>query len=448
MNKPPFVDSAMQTKCETLIADTLAEAKIQGASACEVGLGMATGLSTSVRLGEVETIEHHQDRGLGITVYFGQTKGSASTSDISNDAIKNTVRAACDIARYTSKDTCAGIADATLMPKQILDLSLSHPWNLSVETAIELAEQCETAARSYDARITNSEGAMVASHESLRAYGNSHGFIGSYPTTRHSISCSVIATENGQMQQDSWFSLVRDQRDFEATNAVGERAAQRALKRLGAKPISSRNIPVLFAADIAVGLFGHLVSAINGGTLYRKASFLLDHLGKKIFPDAIHLHEQPHLLKGLGSVPYDSDGVITYAKDIVKDGILTSYLLDSYAARRLGMQTTSNAGGIHNLICEVGNLDFDGLVKQMDTGLIVTKLMGHGINLVTGDYSRGAAGFWVENGAIQYPVEEITIAGNLKSMFAGIVAIGNDVETRGRIRTGSILLENMTVAGK
>ncbi len=433
---------------EDLVRDILAEARAQGASAAEAGVSLETGLSVTARLGEVETIEYNRDKGLGVTVYFGGRKGSSSTSDFTPEAVREAVRAACGIAKYTAEDEYAGLAEAALMAREVPDLDLCHPWGINAEQAIELAIECEDAARGMDVRITNSEGGSVSSHQGYRVYGNSHGFIGAYPSTRHSLSCAVIGGEGEGMQRDYWFTVARDSVELEAAAEVGRRAAQRTLRRLDARRLPTCQVPVIFAAEIATSLLSHFTSAIRGGALYRKATFLLDHLGKQIFPAHIHIHEQPHLKRALGSTPFDNEGVATLARDIVRDGVLQGYILDSYAARKLGMQTTGNAGGVHNLVIDPGALDLDGLLRRMDKGLLVTELMGMGVNAVTGDYSRGAAGFWVENGEIQYPVEEITIAGNLRDMFMRIVEVGNDVEMRGGTRTGSILIEEMMIAGE
>lgn len=435
-------------RLEALVERVLAEARSQGATAAEAGVSFDAGLAVTVRLGEVETLEFNRDRGLGVTVYFGQRKGSASTSDWSDAAVRETVQAACSIARYTGEDSCAGLADAALMARDIPDLSLCHPWELTPEAAIALARSCEDAARSHDPRIDNSEGASVTSHQGLSVYGNSHGFLGGYPSTRHSISCAVIARDEQGMQRDYWYTVARDPEDMEAAEAVGRRAGERTVRRLGARRLGTRQAPVLFAPELATGILGHLVAAVRGGKLYRRASFLLDHAGRQIFPAFVRIDEQPHLPKALGSAPFDSEGVATRPSDLVREGVLQRYVLDSYSARRLGLQTTANAGGVHNLIIEPGERDFPAMLAEMGTGLLVTELMGQGINYVTGDYSRGAAGFWVEGGEIQYPVQEITIAGNLKEMFQGIVAVGNDVETRGSIRSGSLLVERMTIAGE
>lgn len=430
------------------LADILHEAQAQGASAAEAAISMETGLSVTVRMGEVETLEHQRDKGLGVTVYFGQRKGSASSSDLSPQAMRETVRAASNIARFTAVDDCAGLAESNLMAQSFPELDLCHPWAPSAEHAITLAQACEAAARAVDTRITNSEGASITSHEGLYVYGNSHGFVGSYPSTRHSISCAVIGQQGNAMQRDYWYSVARAHTDMDDGVLVGQRAAERTLRRLNARRLSTRQTPVVFEAAIASSLLSHFVSAIRGGSLYRKASFLLDHLGKRIFPAHVHIHEQPHLQRALGSAPFDNEGVATQARDLVQDGILQGYVLDSYSARKLGMQTTGNAGGVHNLFIDPGQHDLAGLLRTLHTGLFVTELLGSGVNTVTGDYSRGAAGFWVENGEIQYPVEEITIAGNLRDMYQQLVEVGSDVDLRGNIRTGSLLIENMTVAGE
>ncbi|HUL12477.1 MAG TPA: metalloprotease PmbA [Methylococcaceae bacterium] len=430
-----------------MVAEVIDEAARQGASAAEAGLSMDQGLSVGVRLGEVETIEHHRSQGLGVTVYFGQRKGSASTTDLRTEALRETVAAACRIAQYAAEDEFAGLPDAELLAKEFPDLDLYHPWALDVEPAIALALECENAARGFHPAITNSEGASLNTYQGLRVLGNSLGFLHGYPSSRHSLSCSVIGQSGDSMQRDDWWTVARDAGDLESAVQVGRKAAERTVRRLGARTLSTRQCPVLFAADVAGGLLGHFIGAIRGGNLYRKSSFLLDCLGKPVFPAFIHLHEQPHLRKALGSAPYDSEGVATRPRDLVKDGILQSYVLSTYSARKLGLQTTGNAGGVHNLILDPGELDLAALLKKMGKGLWVTELMGQGVNLVTGDYSRGASGFWVENGEIQDPVEEITIAGNLRDMYLKILAVGNDVDLRGNTRTGSILVEEMTVAG-
>ncbi len=436
-----------ESRLEQLVSELLAEAKKQGASAAEAGVSSDTGLSLTVRMGDVETIEHTRDNGLGVTVYFGQSKGSASTSDLTPQAVRDTVKAACNIAKYTTEDSCSGLADARLMAKELPDLDLYHPWDIDVDAAIELGKRCEDAARSLDSRIVNSEGASLNTHAGLHVYGNSHGFVGGYPTSRHSLSCTVISQQAEAMQRDYWYTVGRAATDLEPAEHVGQKAARRALGRLGARKISTREAPVIFQSDVATSLLRSFTGAIRGAALYRKSSFLLDHLDKKIFPDFIHIHENPRQLKGLGSAAFDGEGVATKARDLVRDGILKSYILSSYSARKLGMQTTGNAGGVRNLAIDPGDLSLDALLKKMDKGLLVTEMMGHGVNMVTGDYSRGATGFWIERGEIQYPVEEITIAGNLKQMFQQLLAVGYDEECRGNIRTGSWLIENMTIAG-
>lgn len=437
-----------QSKLEQLVDDLLTEAKKQGASSAEAAVSSDSGLSATVRMGDVETIEHTRDNGLGISVYFGQCKGSASTSDLSPQAIIDTVKAACSIARYTSEDDCTGLADPELMAKNIPDLDLHHPWPIEVDAAIDLGKRCETAALDYAPQINNSEGATLNTHSGLHVYGNSHGFIGGYPSSRHSLSCSVLGEDESGMQRDYWYTSGRASEDLETAEAVGRKAGERTLARLGSRKISTREAPVLFQAEMAVGLMRSLTGAISGSALYRQSSFLLDHLGKQIFPEFVQIHENPLLQRGLASAPFDAEGVATQARNIVDQGILQGYVLSSYSARKLGMQTTGNAGGVRNLSIQPGELNLTGMLKEMGAGLLVTELMGSGINMVTGDYSRGAAGFWVENGEIQYPVEEITIAGNLKQMLKQLLAVGNDIDLRSSVRTGSWLIESMTIAGE
>ncbi|MBK8181583.1 MAG: metalloprotease PmbA [Candidatus Competibacteraceae bacterium] len=433
---------------ETLVADILAEARVQGATSAEAAVSCSSGLSVTVRLGQVETLEHHRQRGLGVTVYIGQSRGTASTADWRSQAIHDTVRSACAIARYTAADPYAGLADPERLARAVPDLDLYHLWPLVAEEAIVLARECEAAALTHDSRIRNSEGAGIATHTGLAIYGNSHGFCGGYATTRHSLSCSVIAQDDSGMQRNHWYSVARDPTELAAAAAVGQKAARRALRRLGSRRLETRQAPVLFAPELARGLIGHFIAAVRGGALYRKASFLLDRLGTAVFPAFVTIYERPHLPKALASAPFDGEGVATADRDLVSGGLLQGYVLDSYSGRRLGMQTTGNAGGVHNLIVEPGTLGQEALLRQLGTGLWVTALLGHGVNLVTGDYSRGASGFWVENGEVQYPVHEITIAGNLNDMFKNILAVGNDVDARGGIRCGSLLLEPMTVAGQ
>jgi PmbA protein len=436
-----------QSQLEDLVEDAMARARSLGADQVEAAASIDTGLSVTVRLGETETLEYNRDRGLGLTVYFAHRKGSASTTDFAAESIQATVQAACDIARYTSEDPCAGLADADRMATMIPDLDLYHPWELGAGQAIELAGECETAALGVDARLVNSEGGTVSSYSGIRVAGNSHGFLGGYRSSRHTLSCAVIGKQGEEMQRDHWYLAARDYSDLDAPAAVGRRAGERTVRRLGARRLTTRQAPVIFEADIARGLFGNFVSAIKGNNLYRNSSFLVDHLGRRIFPEFLHIHEQPWLKKALGSAPYDNEGVATQARDLVTDGVLQGYVLDSYSARKLGMETTGNAGGVHNLIVDPGERDLPGLLRAMDKGLLITEVIGFGVNILTGDYSRGVAGFWVEGGEVQYPVDEITVAGNLRDMFAGISAIGNDVDRRGNVRTGSVLIEQMTIAG-
>ena len=435
-------------RLKNIVQHLLDEAQKQGASAAEAGLSQENGLSVSARLGEVETIEHHCGQGLGITVYFGQRKGSSSTTDLSTESIKETVAAACSIARYTSEDTYAGLPEKELLATEFPDLDLNHPWSISADEAISLAVECEDAARNFHSDISNSEGATVNTHQGIHVMGNSLGFLQGYISTRHSLSCSVLAQRGDSMQRDYWYSVARNAQNLEAATEIGKKAAERALRRLEGRSLSTRQCPVLYSAEIASGLLSSFISAISGGNLYRKASFLLNALDTQVFPDFVHIYEQPHLKGALGSSAYDSEGVATKSRDIVSEGILRSYVLGTYSARKLGLRSTGNAGGVRNLTIDPGDLDFQGLLKVLNTGLLVTELMGQGVNVLTGDYSRGAAGFWVENGVIQYPVEEITIAGNLKDMLKNIVAVGNDIDYRGSTRTGSILVEQMSIAGE
>jgi len=444
----PDDTKARLAQLQATIEDLLSEAKRQGASSAEAVVSGSAGIEVGVRLGEVETVEHTRDNGLGITVYFGSRKGSASTSDLSPEAVREAVRAACAIAAHTQPDPAAGLADPKRLATEVPDLDLYHPWNLPVEEAIALAVACEDAARGTDPRITNSEGASLSSHAGLHVYGNSLGFIGGYPTTRHGLSCAVIGQEGESMQRDYWWTSARAASDLEAPDAVGRRAAERTLARLGGRQIATRTAPILFRAEVAAGLLRHLTGAINGASLYRRASFLLDHLGQRIFPEFVRIWEEPLLPRGLSSAPFDGDGVATAAKAFVSGGVLERYVLDTYSARRLGMETTGNAGGVRNLHIATGELDLAGLMQEMGTGLLVTELMGSGVNTVTGDYSRGASGFWVEGGEIAYPVEEITIAGNLKQMYQGLIAVGNDCDFPGSTRTGSWLINEMTIAGE
>jgi PmbA protein len=433
---------------QQLAEDVLKHASAKGATACEVDVSEGFGQSVTVRCDEVETIEFNRDKGIGITIYSGQRKGYASTSDFSAQALRETVEAALDIARFTAEDDCAGLAEAALMARDCPDLDLYHPWALTVEDAIETARLCEQAAFDASPLVSNSEGASISTQQAHFVSANSLGFMGGYPTSRHYISCSVIAGEQDAMQRDDWYTTHRNASRLDAPGQVGRIAAERAVARLGGRKVKTGEFPVIFEAPLAGGLLGSLVHAASGGALYRKSSFLLDQLGKRIMPDFIQIAERPHIPCGLGSASFDSDGVATRDREVVTDGVLQGYFLSTYTARKLGMQTTANAGGSHNLIIQPGEYDLAGLVARMGRGLLVTELLGQGINYVTGDYSRGAAGYWIENGKIAYPVEEITIAGNLKTMLAGIVAVGNDVQVRGTKQTGSIMIDRMTVAGE
>ncbi len=430
---------------------SLDRAKVLGATAAEVEISTSLGQDVTVRLGEVETIEHNRDKGLGITVYLGQRRGNASTTDLSRDAIERTVKAALAIAKYTAEDEFAGLADTNrLAPAPFADYGLYYPWKLAVDDAIQLGKRIEAAAFAVDKRINNSEGASVSTSESDFIYANSAGFIGGYPTTRHSASCSVIATSKQGMQRDYWYAVSRDEQGLESAELIGRRAGERTVARLDAKKIASCDAPVLFEAPIASGLIGSFVGAVSGSALYRKSSFLQDSIGETVFSPIVSIREDPAIAGGLASGPFDAEGVTTVARDVVKNGVVQGYFLATYSAKKLGMQSTGNAGGNHNLIVapDGNNLDFAGMLKKMQRGLVVTELMGQGVNNVTGDYSRGAAGFWVENGEIAYPVEEITIAGNMKQMFKNIIAIGNDELALGSKRVGSILIDGMSIAGE
>ncbi len=429
------------------VADALSLARRLGASQAEASASFGSGLSVSVRMRSVETLEYQRDQGLGITVYFGQRKGAASTSDLGAQAIEESVRKACSLARYTAEDPCAGLADAARLAQDIPDLDLWHPWSLDAPAAIELATTCEAEALAADSRVTNSEGAAVSSHDGGRAYGNSHGFLHGYRDTHYSLSCAVLAGRAGQMERDFEFTTARDPADLESAIRVGREAARRAVARLDAVKLDTRSASVLYPARLARGLLGHLIGAISGGAQYRRASFLLDSIGTPVLARCVSIDERPHLAKGLASAPYDDEGVATTDRRLVDQGVLQGYVLGSYSARKLGLSSTGNAGGVHNLVVADTGIDFEGLLAAMGTGLLVTELMGSGVNPVTGDYSRGATGFWVENGAISYPVSEITIAGNLREMYQGIQAVGTDVDVRGGIRSGSILVREMTIAG-
>lgn len=440
--------TAQQAELEAAVAKAL-EMALDNADAAEVAIRKSTGLSVSTREGDVENVEFNRDGALGITVYRGQRKGSASTSDLSPEAIKKTVLAAVDIAHYTSEDPFSGPAPKEFMVQEIPDLDLFHPEDITPQQAAQRALAAESAALAYSTKIKQSDGASYDSHYGVQVYGNSHGLLASYPSSRQSISCSVIGQgANGEMERDYSYSVARRAQDLWTPEQVGLQAAENTVKRLDPQKMKTGSYPIVFAADIATGLIGHLVMAISGGNLYRKSSFLLDKLGQAIFPTHFSIDERPHLLRGLASSPFDSEGVYTQDRTIIRDGVLATYLLSSYAARKMAMSPTGHAGGIHNWFVTHGGQNLAQLLKTMGTGVLVTEVMGQGVNIVTGDYSRGAAGFWVENGEIQYPVAEFTIAGNLAQMFQQIVTVANDVETRSQIQTGSILIENMKVAGQ
>jgi len=432
---------------QMLSDDILQEAKREGASSAEVSIAANKGFSVSAHEGDVETVEYNQDKVIEITVYFGKRTGSASISDVRPDAVHAAVRAACHIAKFTDADPAAGIAEKDELALPYPKLDLAYTWPISVEKAIELACQCEREALAYDKRIMSSEETSVATLEALHLYANSNGFIGFYPYTRHEISCVLIGKQGNEMQRDYSYTVASNSANLESISHVATRAGERTVRRLGARRLKTTKTPVIFMAEEARGLLGHFIAAISGGSLYRKSSFLVDHLNKKIFPSFVQIQEQPHLMGALGSAPFDEDGVTTRANVFIEDGILRNYSLSVYSARKLGMRTTGNAGGIHNLVIKLGDKNLPALLQTMGKGLLVTEIMGDGVNLVTGDYSRGVGGFWVENGEIQYPVHEITVAGKLQDMYTKIREVGNDVDVRGNIRTGSILIEEVMVAG-
>ncbi|MGB5637508.1 MAG: metalloprotease PmbA [Sedimenticolaceae bacterium] len=442
MSHPEQIETLKQ-----VVEDLLQEARRQGADMAEAGVSAQTGLSVTVRLGETETIEHTSDNGLGVTVYFGRRKGSANTTDLRPEAIRESVAAACRIARFTSEDPAAGLADADLMATDTPDLDLYHPWDLNADQAAAIARECEDAARSLDPRISNSEGATLYTQRSSFIYGNSHGFVGGYPSTRHSLSCAVIAQEGDDMQRDYWYDSSRLPAELADPGTIGRRAAERTLARLNGRQIGTRECPVLFRADVAPSLMRSLFGAIRGHAVYRKSTFLLDQVGTRIFPDWVNISEDPLRLRGQASAPFDNEGVATRYRELVAGGVLQGYLLDSYSARKLGLQSTASAGGVRNATIAGSGQTFDELLSEMGSGVLVTELMGQGTNMVTGDYSRGAAGFWVENGSIQYPIDEITVAGNLKDMYLRLLAVGEDNDIPGSVKTGSWLIEGMTVGG-
>ena len=430
-----------------IVSMVLERAKEQGVDQSEVAASHDIGLTATARLGDVESLEYTNDRGIGITVYKDQKKGGASTSDFSSAALHEVVDKACTFAKFTAADEHSGLADAELMASDPLDLDLAHGWDLESDEAIRIAIECEAAARSYDKRITNSEGATVGTNSGIRAYGNTHGFLASYPKTSHSLSCVVVGEEDGNMERDYWYSAARDATELESAAAIGITAAKRTVERLGGRKIETGSAPVLFAPEIARGFIGHAIGAIAGGAQYRRSSFLLDAAGEKIFPDFVQIQSRPHIAGAMASAPFDAEGVATNDRDIVVDGVLQGYILSSYSARRLGLVTTGNAGGAQNLLVPGSADGLESLLQEMGTGLLVQELIGQGVNAVTGDYSRGAVGFWIENGEIAFPVHEITIAGNLRELYQRIAAIGNDQDLRGGIRCGSILVSEMRIAG-
>jgi len=444
------IDATRIPELQQVVGQALELARAAGASAADADASMQKGLSVTVRMGEVETIEYHRDRGMAVTVYFGQSKGSASTADLRAEAVQQTVAKACAIARYTASDACAGLAEPEDMAREFPDLDVDHPWNIEPEQAVELARACEAAGLAVDARIANSEGASLATHRGVRVFGNTHGFLAGFPSTSHSLSCALLAQSGSDMQRDHWYALARSATDLQPAAAIGRRAAERALARLGARRLSTRRASVLFSPEMARGLYAHFIGAIRGASQYRRASFLLDAAGQQIFPSFLQMQERPHLRRGLASSNFDSEGVATRDRELVSGGVLDGYVLGSYSARKLALRTTGNAGGIHNLIVSApaASADFAGLLARMGSGLYVTELLGQGVNGVTGDYSRGASGFWIENGAIAFPVHEITIAGNLREMLRNIVALGTDVDIQGAIRCGSVVVEGMTIAGE
>ena len=443
------VDESRIPELEDVVCLALAEARRRGAAECEVAASLNHGICASVRLGEVDTVEYQRDRGLGITVYFGKRKGSASTADLAASAVRAMVEKACSIARYTAVDECAGLPEADALARDIPELDLDHPWTLLPDEAIEMALACEAAGLAVDARLTNSEGASLTSQRDLRVHGNSLGFLAGVASTSHSMSCVLLAEQADDMQRDYWYSSARDHRDLEDLEAIGRRAGQRAVARLHARKLSTRHAPVLFAPEMARGLFAHFLGAIRGSSQYRRASFLLDAAGEAVFPSFLQMQERPHILKGLASSPFDEEGVATRDRELVRDGVLQGYVLGSYSARKLQLKTTGNAGGVHNLIVSstLAAPPLTQLLARLHTGLLVTELMGHGVNGVTGDYSRGAGGLWIENGELTYPVQEVTIAGNLRDMFKSIEMIGNDLRWRSTVVSPTLKIAEMMIAG-
>ena len=441
-------DKSVADSLATVAKQAVELARRLGADQAEAGVSYDEGLSVTVRMGELESVERQRDRGLAVTVYRNAQKGSASTTDFAPSAVEEIVRKALSIGSFTTADEYAGLADAALMAVDPPNLDLYFPWDLDVERATALALRAENAARAVDARIANSEGATVSSGSGSRVYANSHGFVGGYPTSTHSMSCSVVAKSNGSLERDYWYTVNRRSEDLATPESVGEEAARRALARLGARPISTRVVPVIFPAELAKGLFGHLVAAIRGTAQYRRASFLVGAVGKQVFPSFVDITEDPLIPRALASAPFDGEGVATKRRELVAAGVLQGYVLSSYSARRLGVPTTGNAGGVHNLLVRPTAGSLEELIASCDEGFVVGELLGQGVNIVTGDYSRGAAGFWVERGEIVHPVNEVTIAGSLGELFANIRAIGSDVDERGTVRCGSVLVDGLTLAGQ
>jgi PmbA protein len=444
------VDASRIPELKDVVSRALESARRAGATQAEADASLQQGLSVTVRLGEVETVEYQRDRALGITVYFGHRKGSASTGDLSAQSVEDMVAKACAIARHTAEDECAGLADPALLQTAFPDLQLDFPWDLQADAAVELARECEAAGRAVDSRLTNSEGASVGSQRGVRVYGNTHGFLAGDCGSSHSLSCVLLAQVGEDMQRDYWYTSARDPRDLEAAELVGRRAGERAIARLGARRLPTGPAQVIFAPEVARGFIGHFIGAIRGSAQYRKASFLQGAAGEQVFPAWVQMHERPHLAKGVASSNFDSEGVRTVDRELVRNGVVDGYLLGSYSARKLGLVSTGHAGGLHNLLVDpsVDRPDQAALLQRMGRGLLVTELMGQGVNGVTGDYSRGATGFWVEGGEIAYPVHEVTIAGNLKNLFAGVQAIGSDIDARGGVRVGSIWIGEFTIAGE
>jgi len=433
---------------EQIAQQVLEQAKRRGATASEVDVSEGLGQTVSVRLGEVETVEYNQDKGVGVTVYLGQKKGHASTSDFSERALADTVDAALSIARFTAEDNCSGLADPAVLADEFPDLDLYHPWSLSMDEAVAMTRECEQAARAVDQRISNSEGGTLSRQMSHFIYANSQGFCQGFPSTRYSLSAAVVAEENDVMQRDYWYSAARHPLDLASPAEVGRLAGERTVRRLGARSVKTGRYPVIFEANVAASLIGHLATAISGGNLYRQSSFLLGAQGTEVFSPVVTIDEDPFLLRGMASSAFDNEGVETRSRRLVNEGVLTGYMLSSYSARKLDMSTTGNAGGAHNLLVHSTGQTLPELLREMGTGLLVTELLGHGVNTVTGDYSRGAAGFWVENGMIAYPVEEITVADNLRDLFRHVTAIGTDTLVRGTTHIGSVLVSSMAVAGQ